>query len=51
MKQIFYCCKNKPESLITYSVAGTEKTYSVCKHCAELDCFSKHVIRKEIIGS
>ena len=43
---IFKCCNNCPQFLITYSVAGELKTYSVCKECLKLECFSKHIINK-----
>jgi len=46
---IFLCCKGTPKFLITYSVAGEEKTYSVCKPCAQLDCFCKHIVKKELL--
>ncbi|KAF6245466.1 hypothetical protein C6989_03285 [Nitrosopumilus sp. b2] len=46
MIKYFSCCGKKSEYLITYSVAGKEKTYSVCKSCERLDCFSKHIISK-----
>ncbi len=45
-ENIFKCCNNTPEFLITYSVAGESKIYSVCKSCENLTCFKKFVIRK-----
>jgi len=48
-KKIFNCCLNEPEFLITYSVAKEEKTYAVCRFCVNLECFTKYILRKEII--
>lgn len=45
-ENIFRCCNNTPEFLITYSVAGEPKIYSVCKSCESLTYFKKFVIRK-----
>ena len=43
---VFKCCNNDPQFLITYSVAGELKTYSVCKECLKLGCFSKYIVSK-----
>jgi len=40
------CCGKTPAYLITYSVAGQTKKYSVCNNCTSLDCFSKFIIEK-----
>ena len=40
-----------PVSLITYSVGGAQKTYSVCESCEKLECFQKYVIFKETIDN
>ena len=45
--EIIECCKNSPRFLITYEVAGKQKRYSVCESCLDLECFSKHIIKKE----
>ena len=45
--EIIECCKNFPRFLITYEVAGEQKRYSVCESCLDLECFSKHIIKKE----
>lgn len=44
--QIFPCCENKPDFLITYSVGGELKTYSVCKFCSQLECFANFIVKK-----
>ena len=46
-KEIIECCKNPVKFIITYEVAGEQKRYSVCESCADLECFSKHIIKKE----
>ena len=43
---IFSCGHKDPTSLITFSVAGEEKTYSVCKSCENLEYFKKYIIKK-----
>jgi len=48
-RKIFNCCDNKPQFLITYSVAKEEKTYAVCRFCSNLDCFTNFILKKEII--
>lgn len=48
---IFSCGHKKPIFLITFSVAGEEKTYSVCKSCEVLEYFKKFVIKKVSINS
>lgn len=50
-KTIFPCGHKDPVSLITYSVAGEQKTYSVCKSCETLECFRKFVVSKEPLNS
>lgn len=49
MNRTFSCCDSIPKYLITYRVAYEDKTYCVCEECRKLDCFSKHILRKEII--
>lgn len=49
--KVFKCCGNSSKSLITYSVAGEQKTYSVCNLCENLDYFKKYVIQKIPIPS
>lgn len=46
---IFKCCKQKPKFLVTYSVAEDKKTYEICDLCIKLECFSKFIIKKDII--
>ena len=48
--QEFSCCKNPPKYRMTYSVAGTEKVYLVCKVCAELECFRKFIVTQEDVA-
>jgi len=44
--QIFSCCKNPPQFLIIYSVAGESKKYHVCFNCSNLNYFKKFVVKK-----
>jgi len=44
--RIYPCCGKTPAYLITYSVAGQAKKYSVCNNCILLDCFSKFIVEK-----
>lgn len=44
---VFTCGHKNPEFLITFSVAGEQKTYKVCKLCESLEYFNKYVIKKE----
>lgn len=47
---IFFCCNEKIYAyLITFSVAGEQKTYHVCKECSKLDCFNQFVISKVLL--
>ncbi|PJB96291.1 MAG: hypothetical protein CO079_10270 [Nitrosopumilales archaeon CG_4_9_14_0_8_um_filter_34_10] len=49
-EQIYPCNEDHmPSYEIIFSVAGTEKTYLVCKECATFDYFSKYIIKKEKI--
>ena len=52
-KQIIYSCMDEhtPSYIITYSVAGNAKSYSVCQKCSMIDCFTKHIIKKIAIIS
>lgn len=44
---IFFCCNRRiSDYLITFSVAGEQKTYRVCKECSKLDCFKQFAISK-----
>lgn len=43
------CCSKKPSYVVVYSVAGSQKSYLVCLSCIEIDCFSKHIIRRDSI--
>lgn len=45
-KSVFSCGHKDPIFLITFSVAGEQKTYSVCKLCENLEYFKKYVINK-----
>lgn len=45
----FKCCKNPPKFLVKYSVAGEEKVYSVCDFCSKLECYNKHIVKKEAL--
>lgn len=44
--RVYPCCSKPPVSVISYSVAGQTKRYSVCNNCISLDCFSKYIIEK-----
>jgi hypothetical protein len=46
---VFSCGASNPTFLITFSVAGEQKTYSVCKLCENLEYFKKYVIKKVTI--
>lgn len=46
-RNIFRCCKKNPSFLVTYSVCSEEKEYFVCNDCIDLDCFKKHIVKKE----
>ncbi|MCH7968986.1 MAG: hypothetical protein IH841_07075 [Thaumarchaeota archaeon] len=46
-RNIFRCCKKNPSFLVTYSVCLEEKEYFVCNDCIDLDCFKKHIVKKE----
>ena len=49
---IYPCCnKRVPDYLITFSVAGEQKTYRVCKECSKLDYFKQFVISKTPFGT
>lgn len=48
---IYQCCENKPKYLITYSVAGENKGYSVCSSCSLIDCFRIHIVSKRKSGA
>lgn len=51
MNKSFTCCQNgKYIFQITYSVAGKQKTYSVCQDCEKLECFQQHIVTKEQIA-
>lgn len=43
---VFSCGHKDPIFLITFSVAGEEKMYSVCKSCENLEYFKKYIIKK-----
>jgi hypothetical protein len=45
----YSCCNRIPSYEITYEVAGTKKSYQVCKKCNNLECFQKFVFEKEEI--
>ena len=48
---VYSCCRiGTPNFLITFSVAGEQKTYRVCKRCNNLECFQKFTISKISIG-
>jgi len=44
--RVYPCCSKTPVYVITYSVAGHTKKYSVCNNCVSLDCFSKFIVEK-----
>lgn len=48
---IFSCGHSNPVFFVTYSVAGEEKTYSICKLCEELEYFKKFIVKKVRIDS
>jgi hypothetical protein len=50
-KRIFSCGDEDPAFLITFEVAGEQKTYTVCKLCETLEYFKKYVIEKIHINS
>ncbi|KFM17260.1 hypothetical protein SCCGRSA3_01948, partial [Marine Group I thaumarchaeote SCGC RSA3] len=39
----------KPTFLVTYSVSGSEKNYYVCSVCIKKECFSKYILRRQIL--
>ena len=45
-QSVFSCGNSNPKFLITFSVAGEQKTYSVCQLCENLEYFKKYVIKK-----
>lgn len=49
MVQKLQCCSKTPDYLVTYSVSGSEKDYHVCSVCIKKECFSKYIIRRQII--
>ncbi|KFM20326.1 hypothetical protein AAA799P11_00073 [Marine Group I thaumarchaeote SCGC AAA799-P11] len=49
MVQKLQCCSEKPVFLVTYSVSGSEKDYHVCSVCIKKECFSKYIIRRQIL--
>lgn len=46
INQVYSCCDKDPLFLITFSVAGEYKTYSVCESCEKREHFKKFVIKK-----
>ncbi|MFQ5439921.1 MAG: hypothetical protein ACE5DL_00505 [Nitrosopumilaceae archaeon] len=49
--RVYPCCSKPPVCVITYSVAGQTKKYSVCNNCISLDCFSKFIVEKTPIAN
>jgi len=46
---IFSCGHADSRFLITYSVAGEQKTYKVCQECSREEPFQKFIIEKKEI--
>lgn len=51
MSEIIFSCGHKDPVLeITFTVADSHKTYRVCFPCAQLDYFSKFIVKKKSLS-